>query len=186
MSQKGSACSQNFKTHIHIFFWFQYWCYGNITCTLNSNSKMLCNSFLLLILPITWHVSMHTIFSAHSHWCRNNHNIHAINICLNIKTHLFHDSIIHGSELPTTVRCSVSSAHELFHDQPNVKQCVLVPWLNMLKRRICTWMLCPNIEKGIFFGLQLSRLWPLCTYDEHGQKFHWSHTGLFGIVDRCK
>ena len=33
----------------------------------------------------------------------------------------------------------------------------------------------------IYFGMQLSRFWPLCIYDEHGQKFHWSRTGLHDI-----
>ncbi len=43
----------------------------------------------------------------------------------------------------------------------------------------------PCIVKGnnflfnvMYFGMQLSRFWPLCIYDEHGQKIHWSRTGL--------
>ncbi len=34
------------------------------------------------------------------------------------------------------------------------------------------------IQCYMYFGMQLSRFWPLCIYDEHGQKFHWSRSGL--------
>ncbi len=141
MSQKGSACSWNLEITLVYFFGFNTDAMVVLHVQSSATGKCCVITFFILILPITWHVSMHTIFSAHSHWCQHNYyNIHAIRICLNIKTHLFHDSIIHGSELPTTIWCSVSSAHELFHDQTNVKQCVLVPRLNMLKSWFCTWM----------------------------------------------
>ncbi len=46
-----------------------------------------------------------------------------------------------------------------------------------LKFCVCLFAL-HSERKQLFFGMQLSRFWPLCIYDEHGQKFHWSRTGL--------